>query len=67
MNRDLLITLSYFEASKQLVQLHQTVSLETFHRMVESEVLSDSELCDVEYIKQRITIWIDNNPHLACL
>ena len=68
MNRDLLITLSYFEASKlQIATLCRTVSLETFRRMVETEVLSDSELCDVDYIAQRITIWIDNNPHLACL
>lgn len=63
---DLLITLVYFDVCKARLPLHNVVGLDCFRRMVKREQYTDAELVDVEYMSQRMSIWIDNNPALIC-
>lgn len=65
--KDLLITLVYFEVCKHRHACSdQVMSLENFKHMIELEEFTDAELTDVEYISQRMSVWIDNSPLLAC-
>ena len=64
--KDLLITLVYFDVCKARLPLHNVVNLECFRTMVDLEQFTDAELVDVEYMSQRMSIWIDNNPAFIC-